>query len=641
MKAMMLAAHLLLTAAVMNNPLSTQQTIQTTSGWCSPIISNVVGNVTVTCIGVDPRALAVLNRKLSRTKLKLGNAIEQANHWANLYHSLEESLRDSDTNEGLSKRAEEYLHQGDLDRAKAILDRILENDEHEEVRIASDHYKRGLVSELQFKQKEALTQYARAYQIQPDSVKYGNKYAELLSQENEFTQAESILDVILGRARAEAEKNPDLNRPALAEVLTSQAQILSATARFDRAEADYQESLFILREIRKSSPSSYALETSTTLRDLGLLFWETGRLLNALGAYTESIAILQTMPPTEPNRIALAGTLNDLAVLYTEVPKLGDAVKTFQRSADLLKQLSKRNSIAFDAQLATVLDNIGHLHLTQLQFTEAEKASEEALDIVLKMKSSDPEYDERTEAQILNTLGHIYGAEGQTQKAYSSFEKAVAIYRPLFARNPTVFAQNIAVSLRGLGMTSTQLDRKNDAKSAYQESVQALRVLAETNFSAAATQLAETLDLLWKLCAQSGDETDAEKWLQQAIDVYRRSSHVREFSSAAFAPQEGEDLQYLALLYTKQGDLERSGAIASEAAAIFRKLVVSNPTSYGDSLAMCLLVQAWSVEKRDHSRACFLIDEAAKQPALKANTKQRTQVERQRCTERQVPGAPK
>jgi hypothetical protein len=27
--------------------------VQKTSGWCSPVIANVIGNVTVNCIGVD------------------------------------------------------------------------------------------------------------------------------------------------------------------------------------------------------------------------------------------------------------------------------------------------------------------------------------------------------------------------------------------------------------------------------------------------------------------------------------------------------------------------------------------------------------------------------------------------------------
>lgn len=52
---------------------------QSTSGWCSPAIANVSGNVTVTCIGVDPRALKELNWQLSRKKLQIKELVHEAN----------------------------------------------------------------------------------------------------------------------------------------------------------------------------------------------------------------------------------------------------------------------------------------------------------------------------------------------------------------------------------------------------------------------------------------------------------------------------------------------------------------------------------------------------------------------------------
>lgn len=53
-------------AALQEQPVTIAQK---TSGWCSPAIANVVGNVTVNCIGVDPRALRRLNEQLRAMKL--------------------------------------------------------------------------------------------------------------------------------------------------------------------------------------------------------------------------------------------------------------------------------------------------------------------------------------------------------------------------------------------------------------------------------------------------------------------------------------------------------------------------------------------------------------------------------------------
>lgn len=108
---------LLLLIAAQQPPLVVHQT---TSGWCSPIITNVTGNVTVNCIGVDPRALRFLNGELSRKNQELSAKIEEANEWADRYHQLETLLNQPGPNAELSRQAAEYLHQGDLDKAKNI-----------------------------------------------------------------------------------------------------------------------------------------------------------------------------------------------------------------------------------------------------------------------------------------------------------------------------------------------------------------------------------------------------------------------------------------------------------------------------------------------------------------------------------------
>jgi hypothetical protein len=79
---MILAEVMLLAAVAAQAPTVVRQT---TTGWCSPIITNVTGNVTVNCIGVDPRALKRLNAELNRTSKELSGKIDEANEWAERY----------------------------------------------------------------------------------------------------------------------------------------------------------------------------------------------------------------------------------------------------------------------------------------------------------------------------------------------------------------------------------------------------------------------------------------------------------------------------------------------------------------------------------------------------------------------------
>src|ERR1700733_8350027 len=81
---------------------------QKSSGWCSPNIANVSGNVTVNCIGADPRALQQLNARLNRTNLQLNDMINEANEWTRRYKELEVRLSQAGDDSVLAHQAEEY-----------------------------------------------------------------------------------------------------------------------------------------------------------------------------------------------------------------------------------------------------------------------------------------------------------------------------------------------------------------------------------------------------------------------------------------------------------------------------------------------------------------------------------------------------
>src|SRR5260370_30435370 len=101
----------ILVAALQEAPVTI---VQKSSGWCSPNIANVVGNVTVNCIGVDPRALKRLNAELDLKNLQLADKIREAEQWTERYKELEALLTQPSDDSVLSRQAEEYLHQGDL-----------------------------------------------------------------------------------------------------------------------------------------------------------------------------------------------------------------------------------------------------------------------------------------------------------------------------------------------------------------------------------------------------------------------------------------------------------------------------------------------------------------------------------------------
>ena len=79
--------------------------MQVSTGWCSPNIANVIGPVTINCIGVDPRALMRLNAQLRRSKQDIAEQIREANDWAAKYKRLETQLTNAGDESALSHQA--------------------------------------------------------------------------------------------------------------------------------------------------------------------------------------------------------------------------------------------------------------------------------------------------------------------------------------------------------------------------------------------------------------------------------------------------------------------------------------------------------------------------------------------------------
>ncbi len=241
--------------------------------WCSPA-QNGNGN-TVICNGVDPRAVDRLNELLNRKDLDLKQKTAEANEWARRYNDLNAQLEETKkqlTAKGedttLVETAQDLLHQGKLEEARAIFDRLINSDEANVDRAAQDHFGRASVFALQFRLDEALPDYAKAYQYRPDDQRFADAYAYALQQQRDYPKAESVLQEVLRRRRELAAQNPAAYRPDLARTLNNLGNLYNDTHRFADAEAALKEAAGIERELAAHNPAAYRPGLSTTLSNL-------------------------------------------------------------------------------------------------------------------------------------------------------------------------------------------------------------------------------------------------------------------------------------------------------------------------------------------------------------------------------------
>lgn len=120
-----------LTAASAQSPTI----MQSTQGWCSPVVGQAGGNVTIICQGVNPKALDRLNEflrtqeSLDKKYLELQTKIQEAETWTQRYRELQDRLTQEGQNDILSQTVKGLLDEGKLEAAGAILDSQLASGE--------------------------------------------------------------------------------------------------------------------------------------------------------------------------------------------------------------------------------------------------------------------------------------------------------------------------------------------------------------------------------------------------------------------------------------------------------------------------------------------------------------------------------
>lgn len=320
---------------------------QSSTGWCSPNIA-FSSDVTIICKGVDPRALKRLNRELSRKKLQLSVALQEANDWAQKYHALDKRLTEVGDDSELSREAEEYLHKGEFEKAGAVLDKILPQEEKQVDRTAASRHNRAMLFELQFQPLQALSQYEVAYRYRPSDFLYALDYGDLLWKQKQYKAACPVLEAALLTARRLAKNDPATYQADLATTLNNLVVLYSEMERLTDSLAAHEEALQIRRELARNNPATFQPDLASTLNNLGVLDWQTNRLKESEAAFDEALGILRELSKKDPAAYQpyLALTLDNLGIIYRWTQRFKESQAAYEESLAIRRELAKNKPAA-------------------------------------------------------------------------------------------------------------------------------------------------------------------------------------------------------------------------------------------------------------------------------------------------------
>jgi tetratricopeptide (TPR) repeat protein len=557
---------------------SRQSITQISYGWCSP---NVVssGPVTVSCIGVDPRALARLNVELNKRKLQLDDKIREANSWADRYKELERQLSDVGKDNKLWEEAETDLHAGDLEGAGDALDQLIAARDKD---AAAAHFARGLVFRLEFRPLDALPQFATAYTLESTEPKYGFEYAHALFVQNDFKSALPVLTASRDRARQLATANPQIYQPDLADILNLLGIVYLRTDHTTEAERATREAVEVQRQVAQRDPT-LLVAVVVNLINQAHLYSMTQRPEQAWRTYQEAGTLMNSLPQTGATELLLEELLTDLAVFLSSENRVDASDSAFRSALKLARQMAKNNP-GYEPLLSRTLVLAARHHGDHGKVQDAETEFQEALEIQKRFAKENPaEYDPAV-ASTLNFMGRLFNAMHASGQAEAAYREALDIRLNLAKNNPDVFEKDVADTKFGLG----------------------------------------------GVYYVTGRYPEAEKAWIDARNVYNK--HWK-----ADPRSEGGELvlvlQNLALLYEKLGNLAEAASEANNALDVSRKLWTATPDLAGDLLAQSLLVVVQVRSGDPSAEVCALLSEAVKAAqSLAWKTKAGTE-ESSRCSQ--------
>ncbi|MCH0542101.1 tetratricopeptide repeat protein [Streptomyces sp. MUM 203J] len=304
---------------------------------------------------------------------------------------------------------------------------------------------------------------------------------------NAFEQAHSI-------RRSLAEQDAAAHGDTLARTLNNLADARLTAGDAAGALAPAHEAVRLFRDPPGGGPAAYRAELATALGTLATAHRATGDLKAAVSALTEATELRRARTATGHGHSgALAGTLNDMAVLRLEADDPHGALAAAREAAELLRAPADRNPAT--GLRALVLNTLAVCAARAGRSAEALAAAEEA---VALHRATSPEgpLGASDRMAALNSLSGVRAETGDVPGAAEAAEETLGLARQLAGEQPQSFLPSLAMALGNAARRRSAAGDRRGARRAAAEAVRVGRWLAAARPDRFTADLARATDLL-------------------------------------------------------------------------------------------------------------------------------------------------
>lgn len=412
------------------------------------------------------------------------------------------------------------------------------------------------------------------------------------------TESFDLFDQAISIARQLVGSGTQCYATLLAGLLGNFGNALRFAGRQRDAIQALSESVAIRRQCPGHNPERDQRSLSSALSDLAAGFAADKRFREAEKLLVEAAAIHRRLPLDKLKaREAFAGTLSNLALLYTEQRRFHAARQVSEETLSIRRVLATEMPEAYQADLAATMSNLGMLLDDLRDFNGAVEYLREAVTIRRSLAQTQPLVFDPDLATSLNNLGNVLqmtGSATDTRAAFAAYTEALNIRRRLAAKRPDLHGPAVVQTLGNIAALRCSIGQLTDAIAGFREVIAILEELPETERATHLPQLAGVLGNLGLTLFRMGDYAEARKALEKAVESW---TQLASAEPEVYEGQLAGTLNNLALSLSKLGLQQDALHTAKKAVELAERLEGHLYLAKGDVSGAYWLVMTDSVQR--------------------------------------------
>lgn len=211
----------------------------------------------------------------------------------------------------------------------------------------------------------------------------------------------------------------NLSEEELAKSLFEYGHFLQTNKRYDLAEVRYRENLDICQRLAAISPYAYEPDLAGTQNNLGVLYNNTQRYKESEKMYLSALKICQRLTAANPQVYEpdLAMTQNNLGLLYSDIQRYEDSEKMYLSAMEIRRRLAVANPQVYEPDLADTQYNLGCLYYNIQRYEDSEEMYLSALEVYQRLTAVNPQVYEPYLVRACNNLSFLFLAQGNFEEA--------------------------------------------------------------------------------------------------------------------------------------------------------------------------------------------------------------------------------